>query len=101
VTGCCACWSRPRTSQAARLGVGGLALTLTGPAGAYWPYVIGGLYAAGVAALLEPGGPAETVARDPEGMHVLARAIRQDVPEPVGATYGPAGVQGQRAAPGA
>jgi hypothetical protein len=121
------------------LGVGGLALALTGLAGAYWPFVIGGLYAAGVliapperpavpdfpgpagqldalrgdlatlrrylasvelppasarlleeltdlpAALLEPGGPAEAVARDPEGMHVLARAIRQDVPESVDA----------------
>jgi hypothetical protein len=121
------------------LGVGGLTLTLTGLAGAYWPFVIGGLYAAGVliapperpavpdfpgpagqldalrgdlatlrrylasvelppaaagplaeltdllGALLEPGGPAEAVAQDPEGMHVLARAIRQDVPESVDA----------------
>jgi hypothetical protein len=34
-------------------------------------------------ALLDPGWVAEVLARDPEGVHVLSRAVRQDVPEAV------------------
>ncbi|MEU6255593.1 hypothetical protein [Streptomyces sp. NPDC047043] len=33
--------------------------------------------------LLDPGWAAELLAQDPEGLHVLARAVRQDVPEAV------------------
>ncbi|MDX3577908.1 MULTISPECIES: hypothetical protein [unclassified Streptomyces] len=36
-----------------------------------------------LAALLEPGWVAEILAQDPEGVHVLSRAVRQDVPEAV------------------
>ncbi|MFJ5776033.1 hypothetical protein [Streptomyces sp. NPDC093094] len=36
-----------------------------------------------LAALLEPGWVAEALARDPEGVHVLSRMVRQDVPEAV------------------
>jgi hypothetical protein len=38
-----------------------------------------------LAALLEPGWVAEVLALDPEGVHALARAVRQDVPEAVDA----------------
>ncbi|MFJ9583099.1 hypothetical protein [Streptomyces acidicola] len=34
-------------------------------------------------ALLDPGWVAEVLAQDPEGMHALSRAVRQDVPEAV------------------
>ncbi|RPF39116.1 hypothetical protein [Streptomyces sp. TLI_185] len=34
-------------------------------------------------ALLEPGWVAEILAQDPEGVHTLSRAVRQDVPEAV------------------
>ncbi|MGW0846311.1 hypothetical protein ACWD26_40500 [Streptomyces sp. NPDC002787] len=34
-------------------------------------------------ALLDPGWVAEVLARDPEGIHALSRAVRQDVPEAV------------------
>ncbi|MDX3516656.1 hypothetical protein [Streptomyces scabiei] len=34
-------------------------------------------------ALLDPGWVAELLARDPEGVHALSRAVRQDVPEAV------------------
>lgn len=34
-------------------------------------------------ALLDPGWVAEVLARDPEGMHALSRAVRQDIPEAV------------------
>jgi hypothetical protein len=34
-------------------------------------------------ALLDPGWVAEVLARDPEGIHALYRAVRQDVPEAV------------------
>ncbi|MFE7762032.1 hypothetical protein [Streptomyces sp. NPDC057438] len=34
-------------------------------------------------ALLDPGWVAEILARDPEGVHALSRAVRQDVPEAV------------------
>lgn len=34
-------------------------------------------------ALLDPGWVAEVLARDPEGVHVLSSAVRQDVPEAV------------------
>jgi hypothetical protein len=34
-------------------------------------------------ALLDPGWAAELLAQDPEGVHTLARAVRQDVPEAV------------------
>lgn len=34
-------------------------------------------------ALLDPGWVAEVLARDPEGVHTLSRAVRQDVPEAV------------------
>ncbi|GGZ56217.1 hypothetical protein [Streptomyces bluensis] len=34
-------------------------------------------------ALLDPGWAAEVLAQDPEGMHALSRAVRQDVPEAV------------------
>ncbi|MEU1499651.1 hypothetical protein [Streptomyces sp. NPDC005732] len=118
-------------------GIGGLVLTFTGLAGAYWPVVVAGLYGAGaliapperpplpdfpdpsaqleelrrdfatlrayldgvelppaaagrltelselVAALLDPGWVAEVLARDPEGVHALSRAVRQDIPEAV------------------
>ncbi|ULR56166.1 hypothetical protein [Streptomyces deccanensis] len=36
-----------------------------------------------LAALLEPGWVAEVLAHDPEGVHALSRAVRQDVPEAV------------------
>lgn len=36
-------------------------------------------------ALLEPGWVAEVLAQDPEGVHALSRAVRQDVPEAVDA----------------
>ncbi|WP_371577285.1 hypothetical protein [Streptomyces sp. NBC_01314] len=36
-----------------------------------------------LAALLDPGWVAEVLARDPEGIHSLSRAVRQDVPEAV------------------
>ncbi|WP_217241295.1 hypothetical protein [Streptomyces sp. AC555_RSS877] len=36
-----------------------------------------------LAALLDPGWVAEVLARDPEGVHTLSRAVRQDVPEAV------------------
>ena len=38
-----------------------------------------------LAALLDPGRSAELLAQDPEGLHVLARAVRQDIPEAVDA----------------
>ncbi|MFG3659956.1 hypothetical protein [Streptomyces sp. NPDC047706] len=38
-----------------------------------------------LAALLEPGWVAEVLAQDPEGVHALSRAVRQDVPEAVDA----------------
>ncbi|WP_246204312.1 hypothetical protein [Streptomyces tailanensis] len=34
-------------------------------------------------ALLDPGWVSEVLARDPEGVHALSRAVRQDVPEAV------------------
>ncbi|MEW2394521.1 hypothetical protein [Streptomyces sp. NPDC046862] len=34
-------------------------------------------------ALLDPGWVAEVLAQDPEGVHALSRAVRQDVPEAV------------------
>ncbi|QFR02950.1 hypothetical protein F9278_32115 [Streptomyces phaeolivaceus] len=34
-------------------------------------------------ALLDPGWVAEVLVRDPEGVHALSRAVRQDVPEAV------------------
>ncbi|MFE2013935.1 hypothetical protein [Streptomyces sp. NPDC059491] len=115
-------------------GIAGVGIALTGAAGALWPLVVAGLYAAGaliasperpdaphfpdageqldalredfatlraylaetelppaardrltaldslVEALLEPGWVS-----DPEHLHVLARAVRQDVPEAVDA----------------
>ncbi|WP_046733627.1 PepSY domain-containing protein [Streptomyces humi] len=36
-----------------------------------------------LAALLDPGWAAELLAQDPEGVHVLSRAVRQDIPEAV------------------
>ncbi|OAH13839.1 hypothetical protein [Streptomyces jeddahensis] len=36
-----------------------------------------------LAALLEPGWVAEVLAQDPEGVHALSRAVRQDIPEAV------------------
>ncbi|ALO95815.1 hypothetical protein ACFYPB_33985 [Streptomyces olivaceoviridis] len=36
-------------------------------------------------ALLEPGWVAEALARDPEGVHTVSRAVRQDIPEAVDA----------------
>ncbi|MFD3498358.1 hypothetical protein [Streptomyces sp. NPDC058678] len=36
-----------------------------------------------LAALLDPGWVAEVLAQDPEGVHTLSRAVRQDVPEAV------------------
>ncbi|WP_225826906.1 hypothetical protein [Streptomyces naphthomycinicus] len=36
-------------------------------------------------ALLEPGWAAEALARDPEGVHTVSRAVRQDIPEAVDA----------------
>ncbi|MER6156244.1 hypothetical protein ABT147_11945 [Streptomyces sp. NPDC001868] len=36
-----------------------------------------------LSALLDPGWVAEVLARDPEGIHALSRAVRQDVPEAV------------------
>ncbi|RZB16007.1 hypothetical protein StrepF001_29160 [Streptomyces sp. F001] len=38
-----------------------------------------------LAALLEPGWVSEILAQDPEGVHALSRAVRQDVPEAVDA----------------
>ncbi|MET8563904.1 hypothetical protein ABZV75_26295 [Streptomyces flaveolus] len=38
-----------------------------------------------LAALLEPGWVAEALARDPEGVHTVSRAVRQDIPEAVDA----------------
>ncbi|MBV7699959.1 hypothetical protein [Streptomyces sp. TRM70350] len=38
-----------------------------------------------LAALLQPGWVAEVLARDPEGVHALSRAVRQDIPEAVDA----------------
>ncbi|MFC9272141.1 hypothetical protein ACFTXJ_30725 [Streptomyces zhihengii] len=121
------------------LGLVGLGLTFTGLAGAYWPFVVAGLYGAGAllapperppapvfpapaehpdalredlaalrahlasaglpaparagldeltglfAALLAPGWTAEVLTADPEAMHTLRRAVRQDVPEAVDA----------------
>ncbi|MEU9187890.1 hypothetical protein AB0D14_25785 [Streptomyces sp. NPDC048484] len=118
-------------------GITGLALTFAGVAGAYWPFVVAGLYGAGallapperpplpdfpdpsaqldavrwdfgklrsyladvelppaaagrlteltelLAALLDPGWVAEILARDPEGVHALSRAVRTDIPEAV------------------
>lgn len=118
-------------------GIAGLALTFTGAAGTYWPFVIAGLYGAGaliapperprapdfpppsaqldevrtdfaelrdylagvelppaasgrlaeltelLTALLDPGWASDLLVRDPEGVHVLSRAVRQDVPEAV------------------
>ncbi|MFD4142437.1 hypothetical protein [Streptomyces sp. NPDC058572] len=118
-------------------GIAGLALTFSGLAGAYWPFVIAGLYGAGalvapperppapdfpdpaeqldalrtdlarlrvylgsvelppaaagrlteltdlLTALLDPGWVAQVLAQDPEGVHALARTIRQDIPESV------------------
>ncbi|MFW3461790.1 hypothetical protein ACN24K_14455 [Streptomyces microflavus] len=119
--------------------VGGLALTLTGFAGTYWPVVVAGLYGAGaliapparpptpefpgpssqldglrddfttlgeyldrvdlppasteqlgsltelLAGLLAPGWVSQALAQDPEGIHVLARAVHRDLPESVDA----------------
>lgn len=116
-------------------GVAGLALTVAGVAGAYWPVVVAGLYGAGALiappervapprypdpaeqlgvvredfarlrayvaevdlppaaagrlaellefyeALLAPGWVAEVLAADPESVHTVTRAVRQDVPE--------------------
>ncbi|MFJ6724473.1 hypothetical protein ACIQPQ_06095 [Streptomyces sp. NPDC091281] len=118
-------------------GLAGVALTLTGAAGPYWPVVVAGLYGAGaliapperpappefadpsarlaeirvdfgrlreyldgvelppaaagrlteltdlLAALLDPGWITELLAQDPEAVHALSRAVRQDVPEAV------------------
>ncbi|MGW0577626.1 hypothetical protein ACWD25_16985 [Streptomyces sp. NPDC002920] len=36
-----------------------------------------------LAALLDPGWAGELLAQDPEGVHVLSRAVRQDIPEAV------------------
>ncbi|MGW1781368.1 hypothetical protein ACWCQQ_19820 [Streptomyces sp. NPDC002143] len=36
-----------------------------------------------LSALLEPGWVAEILAQDPEGVHTLSRAVRQDLPEAV------------------
>jgi hypothetical protein len=36
-----------------------------------------------LAALLDPGWVSEVLTRDPEGVHALSRAVRQDVPEAV------------------
>ncbi|WP_369225043.1 hypothetical protein AB5J52_29900 [Streptomyces sp. R39] len=36
-----------------------------------------------LSALLDPGWAAELLAQDPEGVHVLSRAVRQDIPEAV------------------
>ncbi|MER6530327.1 hypothetical protein [Streptomyces sp. NPDC001508] len=36
-------------------------------------------------ALLDPGWVTEVLAQDPEGMHTLSRAVRQDIPEAVDA----------------
>lgn len=36
-----------------------------------------------LAALLDPGWVAEVLAQDPEGVHALSRAVRQDIPEAV------------------
>jgi hypothetical protein len=38
-----------------------------------------------LAALLEPGWVAEALAQDPDGVHAVSRAVRQDVPEAVDA----------------
>ncbi|MGP4086868.1 hypothetical protein [Streptomyces sp. KR55] len=38
-----------------------------------------------LAALLEPGWVSEILAQDPEGVHALSRAVRQDIPEAVDA----------------
>ncbi|OWA09443.1 hypothetical protein B9W62_14185 [Streptomyces sp. CS113] len=38
-----------------------------------------------LAALLEPGWVAEVLAADPEGLHTVSRAVRQDIPEAVDA----------------
>ncbi|MEV1090277.1 hypothetical protein [Streptomyces microflavus] len=119
--------------------VGGLALTLTGFAGTYWPVVVAGPYGAGallapparppapefpgpssqldglrddfttlqeyldrvdlppasteqlgsltelLAGLLAPGWVSQALAQDPEGIHVLARAVHRDLPESVDA----------------
>ncbi|XQE90614.1 hypothetical protein ACN24M_14585 [Streptomyces microflavus] len=119
--------------------VGGLALTLTGFAGTYWPVVVAGLYGAGallapparppapefpgpssqldglrddfttlreyldrvdlppvsterlgsltelLGGLLAPGWVSQALAQDPEGIHVLARAVHRDLPESVDA----------------
>ncbi|MFI8530483.1 hypothetical protein ACIGMX_09560 [Streptomyces aquilus] len=118
-------------------GLVGVALTLAGVAGPYWPVVVAGLYGAGalvapperpalpdfpdasaqldalrgdfeklcgyltevelppaaagrlteltdlLTALLDPGWATELLAQDPEGVHTLSRAVRQDVPEAV------------------
>ncbi|MFD4572198.1 hypothetical protein ACFWNK_15365 [Streptomyces sp. NPDC058417] len=118
-------------------GLAGVALTLTGTAGPYWPVVVAGLYGAGaliapperpappeftdpsarleeirvdfgrlreyldgvelppaaagrlteltelLTALLDPGWITELLAQDPEAVHALSRAVRQDVPEAV------------------
>ncbi|MHB9859434.1 hypothetical protein [Streptomyces sp. YIM S03343] len=37
------------------------------------------------ATALDPGWAAELLAQDPEGLHILARAVRQDIPEAVDA----------------
>ncbi|MEW2162579.1 hypothetical protein AB0912_06215 [Streptomyces sp. NPDC007084] len=36
-----------------------------------------------LAALLDPGWVAQVLARDPDGVHTLSRAVRQDIPEAV------------------
>ncbi|MFI6492813.1 hypothetical protein [Streptomyces sp. NPDC050564] len=36
-----------------------------------------------LAALLDPGWVSEVLAQDPEGVHTLSRAVRQDIPEAV------------------
>ncbi|MEE1671113.1 hypothetical protein RCR19_37315 [Streptomyces sp. WAC07094] len=36
-----------------------------------------------IGALLDPGWVAEVLAQDPEGVHMLSRVVRQDVPEAV------------------
>ncbi|MFF2008010.1 hypothetical protein ACFVWY_02905 [Streptomyces sp. NPDC058195] len=118
-------------------GLAGLALTFTGLAGAYWPVVVAGLYAAGALiasperlpapefpdassrldavredfgtlreyldavelppaasgrltellelldGLLAPGWMSRALAADPGGVHLLSRAVHQDVPEAV------------------
>ncbi|SNX63679.1 hypothetical protein SAMN06272735_5490 [Streptomyces sp. TLI_55] len=118
-------------------GLVGVALTLAGVAGPYWPFVVAGLYGAGalvapperpalpdfpdasaqldalrgdfeklcgylaevelppaaagrlteltdlLTALLDPGWATELLTQDPEGVHTLSRAVRQDVPEAV------------------